>query len=272
MRGTPQPPRVAVTAEGSIAAKNNTTNSRSKHLPVIFNNQDTTGLNVPRNDPLVITLTIADGEVSRILVDTGRSVDIIFRETLRKMEVDESSIKLERNPLVSFAGDTTVSEGTVKLPVYVGNMRKTVKFTIIDTPTIYNTIFETPWIHSKKAIPSTYHQCIKIPLPDGVCTIKGSQSVSRACFVTERKTREPRGRPDDHDKNLKKKLRRRKKASEKGAEIKHVIIGKRASDPQGEIKIPTEKEEQNTYQTPRTEGPSPPPKQDSTKENPNTAN
>lgn len=97
-------------------------------------------------------------------------------------------------------------EGTVKLPVSVGNMRKTVKFTIIYTPTIYNAIFGTPWIHSMKEIPSTYHQCIKIPLPDGVCTVKGSQSASRVCFVTEWETREPKGRPDDHERKLKKKL------------------------------------------------------------------
>ena len=109
------------------------------------------------------------------------------------MNVDESSIKPERNPLISFAGDTTVSEGIVKLSVYVGNTGKMVKFTIIDTPTIYNAIFGIPWIHSTKAIPSTYHQCVKIPLKDGICTFKGSQSASIACFVTKRKTREPRG-------------------------------------------------------------------------------
>ena len=109
------------------------------------------------------------------------------------MNVDESSIKPKRNPVASFAGNTTISEGTVKLPVYIGNIRKTVRFTIIDRPTIYNAIFGIPWIHSMKAIPSTYHQCIKIPLPDGVCTIKGSESASRECFVAEGKTREPKG-------------------------------------------------------------------------------
>lgn len=34
-----------------------------KHLPVTFNNKDSTGLDSPHNDPLVITLTIADCEV-----------------------------------------------------------------------------------------------------------------------------------------------------------------------------------------------------------------
>lgn len=95
---SPQASRIDVTTEGSRAARDNTTNSRIKHLPVTFNNQDTTGLDAPHKDPLVITLTIADCEVSRILVDTGSSVEIIFKDTLRKMNVDESSIKPKRNP------------------------------------------------------------------------------------------------------------------------------------------------------------------------------
>lgn len=193
MRGTPRAARIAVTTEGPGALKDDATNNQVKHPLVTFNNEDSTGLDSPHNNPLVIALTIADCEVSRILIDTGSSVDVIFKDVLRKMGVDESRIRPERSPLVSFAGDTTISEGTVKLPVYVGNTRRAVRFTIIDKPNIYNAIFGTPWINSMKAIPSTYHQCIKIPLPDGVFTIKGSQSTSRACFVTEQKTREHKG-------------------------------------------------------------------------------
>ncbi|KAL0802993.1 hypothetical protein Bca101_058169 [Brassica carinata] len=138
------------------------------------------------------------------------------------MSVDESSIKPERIPLISFAGDTTISEGTIKLPVYVENTLQTVRFTIIDKPNIYNAILGTPWINSMKAIPSTYHQCIKIPLPDGVCTIKGNQGSSRACFVTERKTREKEGQPDDHDQKIKGKIQRWKKESRDHARFTRV--------------------------------------------------
>ncbi|KAL0697003.1 hypothetical protein Bca4012_064183 [Brassica carinata] len=108
------------------------------------------------------------------------------------MNIGESNFKPEISPLVSFAGDTTMSEGTIKLPVYVGSTHKIVKFTIVDKPTIYNAIFGTPWIHSMKAVPSTYHQCIEIPLPEGIHTIKGSQSTSRACFIVERRPEDQR--------------------------------------------------------------------------------
>ena len=36
---------------------------------------------------------------------------------------------------------------------------------IIDVDTSYNALLGRPWMHNNFAIPSTYHQCIKYPLP-----------------------------------------------------------------------------------------------------------
>lgn len=52
-----------------------------------FDDADAEGVNFPHNDPLVIEVMVADCEVSRVLVDTGSSVNLIFRETLQKMEL-----------------------------------------------------------------------------------------------------------------------------------------------------------------------------------------
>ena len=38
----------------------------------------------PRNDLLVIELTIHDIDIARVLIDTGSSVDVIFKDTLEK--------------------------------------------------------------------------------------------------------------------------------------------------------------------------------------------
>ncbi|KAF2545887.1 hypothetical protein F2Q70_00020890 [Brassica cretica] len=104
-----------------------------------------------------------------------------------------------------------------------------------------------------KEVPSTYHQCVKIPLPDGVCTIKGSQNTFIACFVAERKTRERKGKPDDNDKKLKEKLQRRKRASEKGTKIKHIIIRGEGTTPQDEGKQVSQKEKENAVQKTKEE-------------------
>ena len=46
----------------------------------------------PRNDLLVIELTIRDVDVARVLIGTGSSADIIFKDTLEKMGIDKSKI------------------------------------------------------------------------------------------------------------------------------------------------------------------------------------
>lgn len=50
--------------------------------------------------------------MSKILIDTGSLVDLIFLNTLRHMKIDESGIQKEHDPLVGFSGDTTCSLGT----------------------------------------------------------------------------------------------------------------------------------------------------------------
>ena len=61
----------------------------------------------PRNDLLVIELTIRDIDIARVLIDTGSSVDIIFKDTLEKMEIDPSEIVENLSPLLGLSGETS---------------------------------------------------------------------------------------------------------------------------------------------------------------------
>lgn len=72
-----------------------------------------------------------------------------------------------------------------------------VDFTVSDYPAIYNMIMGTPWLHQMRAIPSTYHLCLKFPTNLGVKTIFGNQKDSRMCFLTEHKLRNSEEKNDD---------------------------------------------------------------------------
>lgn len=149
----------------------------------IFTDNDAQSVNFPHNDPLVIEIIVADCEVSRVLIDTGSSVNLIFQENLQKMELRGYMHKPKTRPLTSFAGETTLSVGTIKLPVHVGGITKIATFTIIDKPAIYNIILGTPWLHDMEAVPSSYHQCLKFPTALGTHVLKGSQGAARACSI-----------------------------------------------------------------------------------------
>ncbi|XP_024009914.1 uncharacterized protein LOC112085125 [Eutrema salsugineum] len=156
---------------------------------ITFSEEDAEGVDQPHNDPLVIQIRVADCDVTRVLVDTGSSVDLIFKEALKKMDLHGVEMKPTLTPLTGFAGDTITSIGTIKLPVYVGRVTKIVKFTVIDRPAIYNIILGTPWLHSMKAVTSTYHQCLKFPNQAGTFTVRSDQRISRSCFIIEHKLR-----------------------------------------------------------------------------------
>ncbi|KAG7543894.1 Ribonuclease H domain [Arabidopsis thaliana x Arabidopsis arenosa] len=146
---------------------------------ISFGEEETSHLERPHDDALVITLDVANFEVSRILIDTGSSVDLIFLGTLERMGISRADIVGPPSPLVAFTSESAMSLGTIKLPVLAKNVSKIVDFVVFDKPAAYNIILGTPWIYQMKAVPSTYHQCIKFPTPNGVETIRGSQEASR---------------------------------------------------------------------------------------------
>ncbi|KAG7556835.1 Retrotransposon gag domain [Arabidopsis suecica] len=156
----------------------------NEQIPSIsFDNSDTQGLTGPHDDALVITLDVANFEVTRCLIDTGSSVDLIFLSTLQRMGISKADIIGPPAPLVAFKNDTSMSLGNIKLPVLAAGVPKIVEFIVFDRPAAYNIILGTPWIYQMKAIPSTYHQCVKFLTPAGIRTIRGDQETSRSCYL-----------------------------------------------------------------------------------------
>ncbi|XP_074299332.1 uncharacterized protein LOC141630404 [Silene latifolia] len=134
------------------------------------------------HDALIITLPIGNCKVKKILVDTGSSVNLIMMETLKGMGFTEKYLAKKAIPLVGFSGKTKHSLGEIIIPTYAGGVNKQVRYLVIDGPSTYKVILGRPWIHEMKAIPSTYHQCLKFPTPWGVQEIRGDQEKAKDCY------------------------------------------------------------------------------------------
>jgi len=77
---------------------------------------------------------VANFEVSRILVDTGSSDDLIFLGTLERMGISRADVVGPPSPLVAFTSESAMSLGTIKLPVLAEKMSKIVDFVVFDKP------------------------------------------------------------------------------------------------------------------------------------------
>ncbi|XP_076883229.1 uncharacterized protein LOC143531932 [Bidens hawaiensis] len=137
---------------------------------------------------LVITLCIANYFVHMILFDGGNSVNIIQLDSLKKMDIPDIEIIPRSSVLVGFSGETKNTLGDIKLLVYIEGVNSLQKFCVIDSLSYCNVILGRLWIHDMKAVPSTYHQCVKLPSPWGVIKIERDQQDAKDCYASSMKS------------------------------------------------------------------------------------
>ena len=102
--------------------------------------------------------------------------------TLKPMAVDEIRIIKKSTNLVGFSGESKSSEGEITLPVYAKSVSSQEKFSKVNYPSFYHVILDRHWWHNMRAVPSTYHQCVKIPASDGnVEVIRVEQTTKHEC-------------------------------------------------------------------------------------------
>ncbi|XP_074283532.1 uncharacterized protein LOC141608079 [Silene latifolia] len=130
------------------------------------------GISDLHHDGLVITMQISTARVLRILVDGGSSVNLIMLDVLKAMNIDEDQIIKKSNVLVGFNGETRNTLGEIYLLTCVEGVSSYERFRVLDCLSSYNAILGRPWIHNARAIPSTYHQCVKIPIEWGITTVR----------------------------------------------------------------------------------------------------
>ncbi|XP_013658348.1 uncharacterized protein LOC106363092 [Brassica napus] len=138
----------------------------------------------PHHDALVISLTVANCLVKRILVENGSSSNIIFQTVYQVLGLEESFLTRKITPLIGFSGEVKQTVGEVTLPVYAEGINMSTKFLVVDCQSAYNMILGRPWINDMGAVPSTLHQMVKFPIPWGNRIIKGDQENSQSCYQT----------------------------------------------------------------------------------------
>jgi ribonuclease HI len=164
---------------------------RTDSVALSFSEEDARGVVMPHDDALVVTLTVANHGIHRILVDNGSSADILYWPAFQQMGIDRERIKPFTSPLVGFGGEVVFPIGIIPLPVTAGTAPQLatvmVDFLVIDRPSAYNAIMGRPALNKLKAVTSTYHLMMKFPTEEGVGVVRGDQLAARKCYNTSMK-------------------------------------------------------------------------------------
>ncbi|XP_070039244.1 uncharacterized protein [Nicotiana tomentosiformis] len=128
-----------------------THSKRLQEDDITFTDKDTDGLLLPHNDAL------------RVLEQAKLTGSIIPATKL----------------LAGFNLASVTTRGDILLFMNAKGVMKTTLFKVVDGDMGYNIILGRPWLHEMKAVPSTYHQSLKIPMPEGINQIRGDQPTTR---------------------------------------------------------------------------------------------
>jgi hypothetical protein len=140
----------------------------------------------PETYPLVINPIVDSAFLPKTLIDGGSSLNIIFTETLRKMDFDFNKMTACDEPFYGVVpGNAAYPIGRVCLPVTFGtkmNFRtEYLTFEVADCRSSYLAILGRPMLAKFMAIPHHTYRIMKMLAPNGILFVLGDIMVSYNC-------------------------------------------------------------------------------------------
>ncbi|VFR01133.1 unnamed protein product [Cuscuta campestris] len=165
-------------------------NPRSKQArrePITFTDRDLPATGEDHNDPLVITMDMGGVDVSRVLVDTGSSVNILYLDAFEKLKLCRTRLEPLKTPLSGFTGDSVEAEGSILLTCELGTgeqvVQKQMRFVVVNIKCVHNAILGRPGINKVRGVISMAHLCMKFYTPGGIGQVRGDQKKARHCYL-----------------------------------------------------------------------------------------
>ena len=138
---------------------------------------DIQDLHYPHDDLLVVTLTIANYAVKRVLIDPGSSSNIMFALAFDQLGISRDKLRPMATSLVGFNGSSTQPLGMIELPVLMGTHPQQASvitnFVVVEVSSAYNVILGRPTLNQARAVVSTYSLIVKFPTPYGTGILRG---------------------------------------------------------------------------------------------------
>ncbi|KAK8447975.1 hypothetical protein SEVIR_8G190001v4 [Setaria viridis] len=154
-------------------------------MPITFSREDHwVHISDPGSYPLVMSLKRMD--FTEVLIDGGSGLNIIFTETLKRLDFNFERLLPCADPFYSIvSGKGSYPIGRVILPVTFSipdnNRTEHLTFKVANFKTSYHAIFGRPMLVRFMAIPNHTYIVLKMSAPNGVLSIFGNVETSYKC-------------------------------------------------------------------------------------------
>ena len=132
--------------------------ARSEYSEITFSDSDAQHVRFPHSDPLEVDVQIANMMVKRVLVDTGSSVNILYKSSLECMKLSIKDLEPCNQKIYGFSGEGLTPAGSIRLPVIAGIVPATrtllATFIVVDCPSAYNAVIGRPILVDLQAVTS----------------------------------------------------------------------------------------------------------------------
>jgi hypothetical protein len=140
----------------------------------------------PRRYPLAVDPVIGNARLTKVLMDGGSSLNIIYAETLGLLEIDLSIIRAGAAPFHGIVpGKRVLPLGQLDLLVCFGtpsNFRKeTLTFEVVGFRGTYHAVLGRPCYTKFMAVPNYTYLKLKMPGPNGVITVGSTYRHTYEC-------------------------------------------------------------------------------------------
>ncbi|XP_059284867.1 uncharacterized protein LOC132038169 [Lycium ferocissimum] len=142
------------------------------------------GITQPHNDALVISVLVNKFRIKRVLIDLGSSANIIRWRVIEQLGLLDQIMPAIR-VLNEFNMACETTKGEITIPISMAGTTQQTKFYVTEGDMGYNALLGRPWIHLVRAVPSTMHQVLKFPTPEGIKTVCGEQQAVKEMFAVE---------------------------------------------------------------------------------------
>jgi hypothetical protein len=142
----------------------------------------------PGQYPLVVDLVIGNARFSKVLMDGGSSLNILYAHTLRLLGIGLDQLRPSTTPFHGVAPGKCVQHlGQIDLPVWFGTPdnfhKETLTFEVVGFRGAYHAILGRPCYTKFMVVPNYTYLKMKMPRPKGVITVGSSIEHTFDCDV-----------------------------------------------------------------------------------------